>query len=211
MKTQCDLLILFLSALLISNYCVNAYKVSYCTSRIIFPINGHKCFKEKNMYTTYVLVEFDDKDNNKEEEYAERRKNENVLTVLVKKLKDYEKENSYKGNQRENEEPYDFVILNDVKRNKYYLNKERDDELVSMKLIRNRYIKATFNVIEKDEYRFLQKDNKKNHYDIFYESFSNEDGNYLISTLNEKTLPSSSTIYKSNEIELYNPNKEINN
>ena len=163
------------------------------------------------MYTTYVLVEFDDKDNNKEEEYAERRKNENVLTVLVKKLKDYEKENSYKGNQRENEEPYDFVILNDVKRNKYYLNKERDDELVSMKLIRNRYIKATFNVIEKDEYRFLQKDNKKNHYDIFYESFSNEDGNYLISTLNEKTRPSSSTIYKSNEIELYNPNKEINN
>ena len=80
-----------------------------------------------------------------------------------------------------------------------------------MKLIRNRYIKATFNVIEKDEYRFLQKDNKKNHYDIFYESFSNEDGNYLISTLNEKTRPSSSTIYKSNEIELYNPNKEINN
>ena len=55
------------------------------------------------------------------------------------------------------------------------------------------------------------KDNKKNHYDIFYESFSNEDGNYLISTLNEKTRPSSSTIYKSNEIELYNPNKEINN
>ena len=209
MKTQCDLLFLFVSALLLSNYCVNAYKVSYCISRIIFPINGHKCFKEKNKYTTYVLVEFDDEDKN-EEDFAERRKNENVLIVLVKKLKDYEKENTYTGNKRENEEPYDFVILNDVKRNKYYLNKERDDELVSMKLIRNRYIKATFNVIGKDEYRFLQKDNKKNHYDIYYESFSNEDGNYLIATLNEKTLPSSSTIYKSNDIELYNPNKEIN-
>ena len=209
MKTQCDLLFLFVSALLLSNYCVNAYKVSYCISRIIFPINGHKCFKEKKQYTTYILVEFDDEDKC-DEEFVERRKNENVLTVLVKKLKDYEKENTYTGNKRENEEPYDFVILNDVKRNKYYLNKERDDELVSMKLIRNRYIKATFNVIGKDEYRFLQKDNKKNHYDIYYESFSNEDGNYLIATLNEKTLPSSSAIYKSNDIELYNPNKEIN-
>lgn len=211
MKTQCTFLSLFVCGLLLSCYGVNMYKVSYCTSKIIFPINGHKCFKEKYPYTTYVLVEFDDDDKKNEEDYAQGRKNDKILTILVKKLKDYEKDNTFKEKDRDNIEPYDFVIVNDVKRNKFYLNKEYSDELVSMKLIRNRYIKATFNVIEKDEYRFLQKDNKKHHYDIYYESFSNEDENYLISTLNEKTLPSSSTLYKSNEIELYNPNKVINN
>ena len=202
MKNLSISLTLFTITIVLTSHCINAYTISYCSTKIIFPTNFHKCFQEKHPTTKFIILELEEDEN--ENVIQNYNDNSNLLTVLVKKMKDYESENSFTHNKKSH-----LVIRKDTNTNKFYCNDE-GDEVIKVRLVgkHKKYIKATYRKSKiESQYRFLQKNR---YYDIYYESMENDNESYLLKTLNEKVPLYSNQMNESNEIELYNPNLIIN-
>lgn len=202
MKNLSISLTLFTITLFLTSHCINAYTISYCSTNIIFPTNFHKCFHEKNSTTKFIITVLEEDEN--ENDIPSYNEHSNLLTVLIKKMKEYEKTNSF--NQNKN---YHLIIRKDINTNKCYCNYE-NDEVIKVKIVEKpkNYIKVTYkNNNINSPYRFLQKDK---YYDIYYEPLKNYSEDYILKVINEKVPLYSNYINESNEIKLYNPNLIIN-